>query len=86
MPSTAAQIIQSGHLPPPSPDATFIAEIEKAMRTMARSPKSRETICQYIQENKYIYQLLDVFDAAEKTESIEALHALCSCMQTICKC
>ncbi|KAH8118659.1 DUF625-domain-containing protein [Phellopilus nigrolimitatus] len=82
-PSTAAQIIQSGHLPTPNADAPFIAEIEKAMRTMARSPKSRETICNYIQENKYIHQLLDAFEVAERDENLDALHALCSCMQTI---
>ncbi|KAL5507911.1 PSY2 [Sanghuangporus vaninii] len=83
VPSTAAQIISSGHLPPPGGDATFIGEIEKAIRTMARSPKSRETICFYIQENKYVYQLVAAFDAAEKAENLDALHALCSCMQTI---
>ncbi|EJD01533.1 DUF625-domain-containing protein [Fomitiporia mediterranea MF3/22] len=83
VPTTAAQIVQSGHLPPPSPDAGFITEIEKAMRNMARSPKSREQICNYIQENRYIHQLLEVFEAAEKAENLDALHALCSCMQTI---
>lgn len=85
MPNTAAQIISSGHLPPPGGDATFIGEIEKAIRTMARSPKSRETICFYIQENRYVYQMVTAFEAAEKTENLEALHALCSCMQTICE-
>ncbi|KAI5119593.1 hypothetical protein M0805_005763 [Coniferiporia weirii] len=83
VPSTAAQIIQSGHLPTPTPDAHLIVEIEKAMRTMARSPKSRENICSYIQDNKYIHRLLDAFEIAEKEENLDALHALCSCMQTI---
>ena len=52
---------------------------------MSRTPKSREQMCTYIQENKYIYHLVEVFDVAEKEENLDALHALCSCMQTIRK-
>ena len=85
MPSTAQQIIQSGHIPSPTTDATFINEIEKALRTMARTPKSRETICNYMLDKRYIFQMLEAFDAAEKEENLDALHALCSCMQTIRK-
>lgn len=80
---SAAAIINSGHLPQPKPDPAYIGEIEKAIRTMARSPKSREQMCTYIQENKYIYQLVETFDQAEKAENLDVLHALCSCMQTI---
>ena len=59
MPSTAQQIIQSGHIPSPTTtDATFINEIEKALRTMARTPKSRETICNYMLDKRYIFQML----------------------------
>lgn len=85
IPNTAAQIIQSGHLPVPTTDAGFILEIEKALRTMARVPKTRESICSYILEHKYIYQLRDSFEMAESGENLDALYALCSCMQTIRK-
>ena len=84
-PSTATQIVQSGYLPPPGTDAQFILEIEKALRSMARSAKSRETICNYVQEHKYIYSMLEAFETAEKNELLDVLHALCSCMQTIGK-
>lgn len=82
-PSTAQQIIQSGFIPPPSTDPAFISEVEKALRSMARSPKSRETICNYMQNKRYVFQMLEAFEVAEREENLDALHALCSCMQTI---
>ena len=83
VPANASQIIQSGHLPAPKPEAFFIGEIEKALRSMARQAKSREQLCSYMIENRYIHQLVETFEGAEKAEDLDTLHALCSCMQTI---
>ena len=83
MASTAQQLIQSGFIPAPTTDVAFNNEIERALRSLARSPKSRDTICNYMQREHYIYQMLDAFEIAEKEENLEALHSLCSCMQTI---
>ena len=80
---TTQQIIQSGRLP--QPETGIIGEIEKAIRAIARTPKAKESICNYIMENKYIQALIDVFNEAERGEDIDTLHALCSCMQTIRK-
>ncbi|TDL29640.1 DUF625-domain-containing protein [Rickenella mellea] len=78
---TTQQIIHSGRLP--EPQMGIIGDIERAIRALARTAQSKERLCEYIQQEEYIKALLDVFHAAEEVENLDALHALCSCMQTI---
>lgn len=81
--TTAAQIVQSGHLPMPLTNADLIHEIDKALRAMSRSPKGRDSVVKYLQEAKYVYRLVEAFFLAEKEELLDVLHALCTCVQTI---
>ncbi|KAG5639701.1 hypothetical protein H0H81_005884 [Sphagnurus paluster] len=78
---TTASIIRSGHLP--RPELGIISEIERAIKTLARTQSVKERICEYIQQEDYIKQLIEVMHTAEDLESMENLHALCSMMQTI---
>ncbi|KLO19930.1 DUF625-domain-containing protein [Schizopora paradoxa] len=78
---TTQEIIRSGRLP--QPEASIIGEIEKAIRALGRTPKTRENLSAYIQENNYIHSLVDIFRVAEQAEDLDTLHSLCSCMQTI---
>ncbi|KAJ3997780.1 component of IIS longevity pathway SMK-1-domain-containing protein [Lentinula boryana] len=76
-----AAIIRTGHLP--NPHMGMIGEIDKAIKTLARTQPVKEKICEYIQNEDYIKQLIKVLHQAEESESITNLHALCSLMQTI---
>lgn len=78
---TTASIIRSGHLP--QPQLGIIGEIEKAIKTLARTNAMKERICEYVQTEEYIKSMIDVYHQAEDLESLENLHALCSCMQAI---
>lgn len=78
---TTASIIRSGHLP--QPQLGIIGEIERAIKTLARTAVIKERICEYIQTEEYIKGMIDVMNQAEDLESLENLHALCSCMQAI---
>ncbi|TFK55367.1 DUF625-domain-containing protein [Heliocybe sulcata] len=78
---TATTIIRSGRLPLPA--LGIISEIERAIKSLARTAHLKERLCEYIQQEEYIKQLIDVFNQAEDLESLENLHALCSLMQTI---
>ncbi|KAF8969370.1 component of IIS longevity pathway SMK-1-domain-containing protein [Flammula alnicola] len=78
---TTASIIRSGHLPPPQ--LGIISEIERAIKSLARTQVVKERICEYIQQEDYIKSLIKVMGDAEDLESLENLHALCSLMQTI---
>ncbi|KAF8165663.1 component of IIS longevity pathway SMK-1-domain-containing protein [Crassisporium funariophilum] len=78
---TTASIIRSGHLP--APQLGIIGEIERAIKTLARTQVVKERICEYIQHEDYIKSLIEVMHTAEDLESLENLHALCSMMQTI---
>ncbi|GLB34125.1 putative DUF625-domain-containing protein [Lyophyllum shimeji] len=78
---TTASIIRSGHLP--RPELGIIPEIERAIKTLARTQNLKERICEYIQQEDYIKSLIEVMNTAEDLESLENLHALCSMMQTI---
>ncbi|KAG5648782.1 hypothetical protein DXG03_000131 [Asterophora parasitica] len=49
-PVTTASIIRSGHLP--QPELGIIGEIEKAIKTLARTQPLKERICEYIQQEK----------------------------------
>ncbi|KAK7696144.1 hypothetical protein QCA50_000795 [Cerrena zonata] len=79
--STTASIIRTGHLPRPT--LGIIGEIERAIRALARTPTLKERVCEYIQTEEYIKSLVEVLKVAEDLESIDNLHALCACMQTI---
>ncbi|KIM46489.1 hypothetical protein M413DRAFT_441578 [Hebeloma cylindrosporum] len=78
---TTTSIIRSGHLP--TPQLGIITEIERAIKTLARTQLVKERICEYIQQEDYIKSLIEVMHMAEDLESLENLHALCSLMQTI---
>ncbi|KAF8076723.1 component of IIS longevity pathway SMK-1-domain-containing protein [Lyophyllum atratum] len=78
---TSATIIRSGHLP--RPELGIIGEIDRAIKTLARTQNVKERICEYIQQEDYVKSLIEVMNTAEDLESLENLHALCSLMQTI---
>jgi hypothetical protein len=50
---TTAGIIRSGHLP--RPELGIIGEIERAIKTLARTQTLKERICEYIQQEVSIY-------------------------------
>ncbi|KAL4256551.1 Serine/threonine-protein phosphatase 4 regulatory subunit 3-like protein [Pleurotus pulmonarius] len=77
----AANVIRSGHLP--QPQLGIIGEIEKVIKSLSRTQPVKERMCEYIQHEEYIKQLVDVLHQAEDLENLENLHALCSLMQTI---
>ncbi|CAL1700107.1 unnamed protein product [Somion occarium] len=79
--ATTANIIRTGHLPQPT--LGIIGEIEKAIKALTRTSTLKERVCEYIQSEDYIKGLIEVLTLAEDLESIENLHALCTCMQTI---
>jgi hypothetical protein len=55
---TTASIIRSGHLPPPQ--LGIISEIERAIKTLARTQAVKERICEYIQQEvSYPYLLFE---------------------------
>lgn len=78
---TTASIIRSGHLPRPT--MGIILEIERAIKALARTAALKERVCEYIQQEEYIKQMIDTMTQAEDLENIEELHALCSLTQTI---
>ncbi|KAI0650842.1 DUF625-domain-containing protein [Trametes meyenii] len=78
---TTANIIRSGRLP--QPQMGNIAEIDSAIKTLARTALVKERVCEYIQNEDYIKALIDVFNQSEDLESLADLHALFNCMQTI---
>ncbi|KAH9899446.1 DUF625-domain-containing protein [Cubamyces lactineus] len=78
---TTANIIRSGRLP--QPQMGIIGDIDTAIKTLARTALVKERVCEYIQNEKYIKALIDVFNQAEDLESLSDLHALFGCMQTI---
>ncbi|THH31907.1 hypothetical protein EUX98_g2284 [Antrodiella citrinella] len=74
-------LFRTGRLPQPA--LGNIGEIEKIIRASTRLQASKERVCEFIQSEDYIKSLIDVMTQAEDLESLENLHALCSCMQTI---
>ncbi|KAI0940291.1 hypothetical protein AcV5_001437 [Taiwanofungus camphoratus] len=78
---TTAGIIRSGHLP--QPQLGIMSEIERAIKALARTNAMKERVCEYIQNEEYIKAMIDVMNQAEDLESLDNLHALCSCMQVI---
>ncbi|THV08201.1 DUF625-domain-containing protein [Dendrothele bispora CBS 962.96] len=79
--ATTTSIIRTGDLP--SPSMGMIEEIDKAIKALSRHQPAKERICEYIQAEEYIKQLIEVMHAAEEVKSLQNLHALCSLMQTI---
>ncbi|EJD53799.1 DUF625-domain-containing protein [Auricularia subglabra TFB-10046 SS5] len=80
-PTTSSQIIQAGRLPQPT--LGVIKEVEHAIKALARSSTAKGRLCEYIINKNYVKSMVDVLQQAEDLESLEDLHALCSCMQTI---
>lgn len=59
---TTAGIIRSGHLP--QPQLGIIGEIERAIKTLARTQSVKERICEYIQQevsNPFLVVLISFF-------------------------
>ncbi|KAF9266258.1 DUF625-domain-containing protein [Marasmius fiardii PR-910] len=79
--NVTSEIVRTGHLP--TPRMGIITDIERAIKALSRAQQVKERLCEYIQSEDYIKQLIDVFHVAEETESLENLHALCSLIQTI---
>ncbi|KAG7447518.1 DUF625-domain-containing protein [Guyanagaster necrorhizus] len=79
--AATSNIIRSGHLP--TPQMGIIGDIEAAIKGLARTPVVKERLCEYIQHEDYIKQLIEVLRVAEREENLENLHALFSIMQTI---
>ncbi|KAJ3719446.1 component of IIS longevity pathway SMK-1-domain-containing protein [Lentinula raphanica] len=79
--ATTATIIRTGHLP--TPHMGVIGDIDKSLKALSRTPQVKERICEYIQNEDYLKQLIGVLHQAEDSESISNLHSLCSLMQTI---
>lgn len=77
----ANALMRGGGLPKPA--LGTIAEIDKLMKTITRMPALKERVCEIIQNDNYVKALVEVFNQAEDLESIENLHTLCSCMQSI---
>ncbi|KAJ6561475.1 component of IIS longevity pathway SMK-1-domain-containing protein [Mycena vulgaris] len=78
---TSANIIRSGQLP--APQLGIIADIERAIKSLSKTPQVKERLCEYIMAEEYFKALIDVLQTAEDLESIENLHALCNITQTI---
>ncbi|KAI9448098.1 component of IIS longevity pathway SMK-1-domain-containing protein [Lactarius indigo] len=78
---TTASIMRSGHLPQPA--LGIIMEIDRAIRTLCRTPAIKDKICEFIQRADYIKAMIDVMHQAEDLENLENLHSLCALVQTI---
>ncbi|KAH9049110.1 component of IIS longevity pathway SMK-1-domain-containing protein [Lactarius hengduanensis] len=78
---TTASIIRTGHLPQPA--LGIIMEIDRAIRTLCRTPAIKDKICEFVQRADYIKAMIDVMHQAEDLENLENLHSLCALVQTI---
>ncbi|OBZ70243.1 hypothetical protein A0H81_09778 [Grifola frondosa] len=78
---SAAHVMREGKLP--TPQLGIMLDIEGVIKHLARTANVKERICEYIQSSGYIKDMIEVMHQAEDLESLENLHALCSCMQTI---
>ncbi|TRM67857.1 component of IIS longevity pathway SMK-1-domain-containing protein [Schizophyllum amplum] len=79
--ATAMKYLRTGQLPSPTMGA--IEEVERALKTLSRSPNVKERLCELFISQEYIKQLINVMTDLEDLESLEQLHLLCSLMQTI---
>ncbi|KAJ7693818.1 component of IIS longevity pathway SMK-1-domain-containing protein [Mycena rosella] len=80
-PAASANMARSGQLPPPQ--LGIIADIDRAIKSISKTPQVKERLCEYIMSEEYFKSLIDVLQTAEDLESIENLHALCTITQTI---
>ncbi|KAH9077244.1 component of IIS longevity pathway SMK-1-domain-containing protein [Lactarius deliciosus] len=78
---TTANIVRTGHLPQPA--LGIIMEIDRAIRTLCRTPAIKDKICEFVQRADYIKAMIDVMHQAEDLENLENLHSLCALVQTI---
>ena len=73
---TTTSIIRSGHLP--TPQLGIITEIERAIKTLARTQAVKERICEYIQQEvgtsiPFSYLRRCMFDNECSCEAIDQL-------------
>jgi len=73
---TTTSIIRSGHLP--TPQLGIITEIERAIKTLARTQAVKERICEYIQQEvgtpiPFSYLRRCMFDDKSSCEAIDQL-------------
>ncbi|KAL1743124.1 component of IIS longevity pathway SMK-1-domain-containing protein [Schizophyllum fasciatum] len=79
--AAAMKYLRTGQLPSPTMGA--IEEVERALKSLTRSPNVKERLCELFIQQDYIKQLISVMTDVEDLESLEHLHLLCSLMQTI---
>ncbi|KAJ7118588.1 component of IIS longevity pathway SMK-1-domain-containing protein [Mycena crocata] len=80
-PIVGQEVQRSGSLP--TPQLGLIADIDKAIKNVAKQGPVKERLCEYIMQEEYFKGLIEVLHTAEDLESIENLHALCNITQTI---
>lgn len=78
---TTASIMRTGHLPQPA--LGIIMDIDRAIRSLCRTPATKDKICEFVQRADYIKAMIDVMHQAEDLENLENLHSLCALVQTI---
>ncbi|CAE6455844.1 unnamed protein product [Rhizoctonia solani] len=77
----AQSFMQGGHIP--TPDFNTIGDIDRAIKLLSKNPALKEKICETLVYQKFICSLIELFCEAERSESLQHLHALCRIMQTI---
>ncbi|EUC57696.1 component of IIS longevity pathway SMK-1 protein, partial [Rhizoctonia solani AG-3 Rhs1AP] len=77
----AQSFMQAGQIP--TPDFSTIGDIDRAIKLLSKNPALKEKICETLVYQKFICSLIDLFCEAERSESLQNLHALCRIMQTI---
>ncbi|KDN50881.1 hypothetical protein RSAG8_00508, partial [Rhizoctonia solani AG-8 WAC10335] len=77
----AQSFMQAGQIP--TPDFNTIGDIDRAIKLLSKNPALKEKICETLVYQKFICSLIDLFCEAERSESLQHLHALCRIMQTI---
>ncbi|KAJ1308580.1 hypothetical protein OPQ81_004279 [Rhizoctonia solani] len=77
----AQSFMQAGQIP--TPDFNTIGDIDRAIKLLSKNPAFKEKICETLVYQKFICSLIDLFCEAERSESLQHLHALCRIMQTI---
>ncbi|KAH7100629.1 DUF625-domain-containing protein [Auriculariales sp. MPI-PUGE-AT-0066] len=80
-PQTTSQIIQSGRLPQLT--LGLLKEVDMAIKALSRSSTAKGRLCEYIIHKNYVKSMVDILHQAEDLESLDDLHSLCSCMQSI---
>ncbi|KAJ7167672.1 component of IIS longevity pathway SMK-1-domain-containing protein [Mycena filopes] len=81
-PLASGNLQQRGSFLPP-PQLGNILDIERTIKGLSRQAQMKERLCEFIMQEEYFKGLIDVLNTAEDLESVENLHALCGCTQTI---